>query len=407
VAPLTPAPFTPDPLLPSRRTQRVVESVTLGITARAAQMRAAGADVVSLAIGEPDFPTPPYIAAAGVRAIEAGKTRYTATSGMPEVRTAARKWFARTYGVEFADGEVIVTAGAKPALHMALTALVDDGDKVLLPAPFWVSYPDLIGLAGGVPVVIPPAPERGFILDPDTLRQQARAHGAKGLVVNYPNNPSGAVPTPVQMEALMHAAVEAGLWVLSDEIYGTLVYAGARYVSAAKFDFARERVVLVGGGTKSHTLTGWRVGFLAGPRTILDAAARVQSQVLGNPCTISQEAVLAMCHADDRDEQAQRLRTFDERRRWVIANLGTLPGLALTPEPQGAFYALFDVRALCARLRIDDQTLAKRLLEEVHLALVPGSAFAIPGFLRLSYAAHMTQLEKAKQRLVQFLEQNK
>lgn len=392
------------PLTPSRRAQRVVESVTLAISARAAQMRAQGIDVVSLAIGEPDFPTPRHIASAGLRAIEAGKTRYTATSGLPEVRRAACAWLERVYGARFAEPELIITAGAKPALHMALTALLEDGDKVLLPAPYWVSYPDLVAIAGGVPVVIPPAPERGFVLDPATLAHHAKASGAKGLIINYPNNPSGAVPTPAQMEALLRAAVDLGLWVLADEIYGTLVYDGARYVSAASFAFAKERVVLVGGGTKSHTLTGWRIGMLAGPRAIIEAAARVQSQVIGNPCTISQEALLAMCTSDDRDEQAQRLRAFSERRRYVLEQIATIPGLTLSPPPMGTFYALFDVRALCARLRCDDRALAARLLEEVHLALVPGSAFAIPGFLRMSYAADMAVLVQARARLAKFME---
>ncbi|MEZ5964667.1 MAG: aminotransferase class I/II-fold pyridoxal phosphate-dependent enzyme [Planctomycetota bacterium] len=382
----------------------MVESTTLAIAARAAAMQAAGIDVVSLSAGEPDFPTPSYVSAAGVRAIETGKTRYTATSGRPDVRKAARTWWHRVYDVDLGDGELIVTAGAKPALLMALMALVEDGDRVLIPAPLWVSYPDLVAVAGGVPVTIPPAPERGFVLDPDTLRAEARAHGARGIILNYPNNPSGAVASPAQMEALLHAAIECGLWVLSDEIYGTLVYEGAQYRSAGSFAFAREHVVLVGGGTKSHTLTGWRIGFLAGPKDIIGAAGRVQSQVLGNPCTISQEAVLAMCSADDGDAQAERRAAFDARRRWVMANVGTLPGWTLQPAPRGAFYALFDVRALCQRLSIDDLGLAQRLLEEAHVALVPGSAFAIPGFVRLSYAAGMDDLKLGAQRIAEFTE---
>jgi aspartate aminotransferase len=383
----------------------VAESTTLAITARAAEMRAAGLDIVSLSAGEPDFPTPSYIAKAGVAAIEAGRTRYTATSGMPEVRRAARAWWKRTYGVELADGELIVTAGAKPALHMALTALVEDGDRVLIPAPLWVSYPDLVSVAGGTPVIIEPAPAQGFILDAETLHAQARAHHAKGIILNYPNNPSGAVPTPAQMEALVRAAVECGLWIISDEIYGTLVYDGATYRSAGTFAFARDRVLLVGGGTKSHTLTGWRVGFLTGPKDIIAAAGRVQSQVLGNPCTISQEAVLAMCQADDADDQRRRRHAFDERRRWVMQHIATIPGFTLEPAPQGAFYALFDVRALCARLRTDDVGLTRRLLEEAHVALVPGAAFWIPGFVRLSYAASIGELEKAAQRIAAFVKQ--
>ncbi len=366
-------------------------------------MQASGLDIVSVSAGEPDFPTPGYIAQAGVHAIQSGKTRYTATSGQPEVRRAARGWWKRVYEVDLDDGELMITAGAKPALHMAFLALIEEGDRVLIPAPLWVSYPDLVRIAGGVPITIAASPERGFVLDPDTLRAQARTHGAKGIILNYPNNPSGAVPTPLQMEALLRAAMECGLWIVSDEIYGTLVYEGVQYRSAGTFAFARERVILVGGGTKSHSLTGWRIGFLCGPKAIIAAAGRVQSQVLGNPCTISQEAVLAMCNGNDTDEQAKRLRSFDARRRWVMQNIGTLPGFTLHSAPLGAFYALFDVRELCARLRTDDVGLATRLLEEAHVALVPGSAFEIPGFLRLSYAASASELEKAAKRLADFV----
>jgi aspartate aminotransferase len=389
-------------LTPSRRAQRVVESTTLAIAARAAAMRAAGLDVVSLSAGEPDFPTPEHVARAGVRAIETGSTRYTATSGRPDVRRAARAWWQRVYGVELAEPELIVTAGAKPALLMALLALVEDGDRVLIPAPMWVSYPDLVGVAAGVPIAIPPAPDRGFVLDPDTLRAQARAHGARGIILNYPNNPSGAVASPAQMEALLRAAVESGLWVLSDEIYGSLVYAGAEFKSAGAFPFAKDNVLLVGGGTKSHTLTGWRIGFLAGPAQIIAAAARVQSQVLGNPCTISQEAVLAMCTTDDTDEQGKRRRAYDERRRYVTEHVASIPGWKLDPEPAGAFYALFDVRDLCQRLQVDDVGLCQRLLEEAHVALVPGAAFAIPGFVRLTYAASLADLALGAQRIAEF-----
>lgn len=365
-------------------------------------MQAAGIDVVSLSAGEPDFPTPSYVAQAGIAAIAAGKTRYTATSGRPDVRHAARAWWQRVYGVPLADGELMATAGAKPALLIALLTLVEDGDRVLLPAPMWVSYPDLVGVAGGVPITIPASVEGGFVLDPDTLRAQAKAHGAKGIILNYPNNPSGAVASPSQTEALLRVAVECGLWVLADEIYGTLVYDGEEFKSMGTFAFAREHVLLVGGGTKSHTLTGWRIGFLAGPKDLITAAGRVQSQVIGNPCTISQEAVLAMCTTDDADEQAKRRQAFDERRRWVMANVGTIPGWILEPEPRGAFYALFDVRDLCKRMDTDDLGLTRRLLEEAHVALVPGSAFAIPGFVRLSYAAGIADLETAAKRIADF-----
>jgi aspartate aminotransferase len=388
-------------LTPNARAAAVAESATLAITARAAEMLAAGQDVVSLSAGEPDFPTPADVARAGVRAIESGDTRYTATSGLPELRRAAAEWLGRQFGLRYSPREVMVTAGAKAALHMALTAIVSPGDPVLLLAPYWVSYPDLVRIAGGEPVVLPPVPEQGFVHTRAQIEAAARRTGARGILLNYPNNPSGAVPTREQMAEIVAACAACDLWIVSDEIYATMTYDGRAHVSPATIEGARERTLFVGGATKSHSFTGWRVAFLAGPADIVAAAGRIQSQVIGNPCTISQRAAIAICQGDHREELARRMAAFDERRRYLVAQLQELPDLALAP-PQGAFYALVDARRLCQRLGIDDAELARRLLEEALLAVVPGSAFAIPGFIRLSYAASMDELRRAVPRLHKF-----
>lgn len=381
--------------------REIRESVTLAVTAKAQELRRAGADVLSLSAGEPDFPTPAAIAEAGIRAIREGHTRYTPASGLPELRAAAAEWIERSFGLVYEPSEVMVTAGVKSGLHMALCTIVEPGDRVLLLAPYWVSYPDLVRTAGGVPVVVPPAAENGFVHDPSTVLAAAREHGARGIVLNYPNNPSGAVPTEDQVRSLTEAAREADLWIVSDEIYAGMVFDGRRHHSPARF--AKDRTLILAGGTKSHSFTGWRIGFLAGDREVVAAAGRLQSQVAGNPCTISQEAAVTLCRGDFDDELAARLAAFDERRRFVVDRAARIEGVRVH-EPHGAFYALLDVSRPCARLGCDDVELAGRILEEALVAVVPGSAFALPGHVRLSYAAALDTLSEALDRIAGFLE---
>jgi len=391
------------PLVPNARSARIEESATLAITAKAAKMKAEGQDVVSLGAGEPDFPTPGPIAAAGIRAIEQGKTRYTAASGIPELRRAGAKWFHDAFGLSYTAAEVMVCSGAKGALHMALDAIVEPGSAVLILAPYWVSYPALVTMADGTPIVLPPVPENGFIHDARTIDAAAQQQRAKGILLNFPNNPSGAVPDRAQVQAIVDVCKARNLWIVSDEIYSTLLYDGATHVSPASLPGGRERTVVVNGFTKSHTLTGWRTSFLAGPRAVVEACGRIQSQVLGNACTISQEAMLAACADPLPDELARRMKAFDERRRFLIAEVNKIPGLKLQ-APRGAFYALVDARELCAARGIDDVKICEQLLDRHLLAAVPGSAFAIPGFVRLSYAAAMDQLREAVVRLRAFAE---
>ncbi|MCA8944524.1 MAG: pyridoxal phosphate-dependent aminotransferase [Planctomycetes bacterium] len=384
---------------PSKRSEAITESITLAISARAAAMKAAGEDVISLGAGEPDFPTYEPVARAGIDAITGGITRYTASSGLPDVRAAAARWF-RQFDLPYETQNVMVTAGAKPALTMALLALADPDDCILTPAPYWPSYPEMVKLVGARSVDIALNPAEGFVPTREEIVTAAREHGAKGIMINFPNNPSGAVPTRDQVESIVDAAIEADLWILSDEIYAKLIYEG-EHVSPASFDKGFDRTVVVNGGTKSHSMTGWRVGFLAGPADIVAAAGRLQSQAIGNACSISQMAAKRVCEGGDDDEMSRRLRAFDERRQYLLGAINEIPGLALD-RPQGAFYALVDARGACERLGIDDLELTERLLVESKVAVVPGSAFAIPGFLRLSYAASMDDLERAVARMQSF-----
>ncbi len=388
-------------LSPNQRSQSIEESATLAISFRAQQLKAQGKDIIALGAGEPDFPTPEPIARAAIRAIEDGKYRYTPASGLPQLREAGAKWLKNAFALEFSADEVLVTAGAKPALHMALSTIVEKGDRVLIPAPYWVSYPALVRMADGEPVVVPSVPDQGFVHTADQIAAAADASGARGIILNYPNNPSGAVPTRAQMESIVRVAAQRDMWILSDEIYAQLRYDGAEYCSPAHFESGRGRTMVVGGFTKSHTLTGWRVGFLAGPKDVIAAAARAQSQVLGNACTISQEASLVACAEPPHEEIARRLPAFDARRKFLVREINEIPGLRLG-APRGAFYAFVDARKLCAERGMTDAQLCSRLLEEQFLATVPGSAFGAPGFLRISYAAPMKDLEGAVARLRAF-----
>lgn len=381
--------------VPNARSRTIEESLTLAISARAARMKAAGQDVVSLGAGEPDFPVPTPVAEAGVDAIRSGRTRYTPAAGVAELRAAGARWLADTFGIPYTADEVMATAGAKAALHMALSTIVEKGDVVLVLAPFWVSYPALVRMADGVPVVLDAVPDSGFLHAPEAVLAAARKHGAKGIILNFPNNPSGVVPSAAQVQAYVDVARQADLWILSDEIYGQLTYDGTRHVSPAAVPGGKERTIVVNGFTKSHTLTGWRISFLAGPKPVIDACTRIQSQVLGNACTISQEAAIAACRIPLAEELQARLRAFDERRRFLVDAVNAIPRLRAS-MPRGAFYVMLDVRNL---LGGDDVAFAERLLDKHLLAGVPGSAFGAPGFLRLSYAASKEDLQKAVDRL--------
>ncbi|MGE0143074.1 MAG: pyridoxal phosphate-dependent aminotransferase [Planctomycetota bacterium] len=389
-------------LTPSTRARAVTDSITLAITARAQAMRAQGTSVISLAAGEPDFPSPDSVCEAGIAAIRNGQTRYTPAPGMPDVRAAAAHWFRRHFGLEYTASHVMVTAGAKPALLLALMTLCEDGDPVLLPAPFWASYTDLVGLAGGRPVVLPAVPEQGFIHSGAQVGAAMDASGARGVMLNWPNNPSGAVPTREQVESVVAAVVARDGWIISDEIYARLIYDGLTHWSPACVPGAMERTLVVNGGTKSHSMTGWRVGFLAGPQGIIEAAGRVQSQAIGNTCTISQRAVLAVCNESNDEEVSRRIAAYVARRERMVELVRGIPGLTMS-KPQGAFYGLIDAREVCARRGMTDIGIAESLLEEAHVAVVPGTPFAIEGFLRLSYAAAMPDIEEGIRRISRWL----
>ncbi|KEF35623.1 aspartate aminotransferase [Deinococcus sp. RL] len=375
----------------SARARGLKPSATVAVTSRALELRRAGADVLSLSVGEPDFETPPHVRAAGIAAIEAGHTRYTPVSGLPELREAVSAKFARENGLEYPPDAVTVTSGGKQALFNALFALLDPGDEVLIPAPSWVSYPEMVALMGAVPVAVPTRAEAGFVLDPEDLAARVTPR-TRLVVLNSPGNPTGAVyPAPV-LEAVADLARRRGLWLLSDEIYEHLVYE-AEHVSPARF--APERTLTVNGASKAYAMTGWRIGYAGGPREWIAAMNALQSQSTTGACTVSQHAALAALteHAATARFVAEARAAYRERRDVLVAGLNAL-GLP-TPTPQGAFYVLPDI----TRLHPDELEASRLLLERGGVAVVPGTDFGAPGRVRLSYAVGPGTLREALRRI--------
>ena len=386
-------------LLPNARSRRIVESATLAISATAARLKAEGKDVVSLGAGEPDFPVPAPIAAAGVRAIQEGNYRYTPAPGVPELRAAGARWLQQAFGLSYGKDEVMVCAGAKAALHMALAAIVEPGDRVLILAPYWVSYPALVTMADGVPAIVPAVPEQGFVHTPEQVAAAIAQHGAKGIILNFPNNPSGMAPTREQVQAIVDTCLRHGLWIVSDEIYRRLVYEGEPNMSpvslAPRF---KERTAIIDGASKAFAMTGYRIGFVAAPQPLAAAVGRLHSQLTGSPNAISQAAYLAGLQQEP-PEVAAMCGEFQRRRDILVKGLEAI-GLR-TPWPRGAFYAFPDVaRFLDER---GSKGFCEDLLEQQNLAVVPGSAFELEGYIRLSYATSIAQIELALERLGRFV----
>ncbi|WP_026332212.1 pyridoxal phosphate-dependent aminotransferase [Deinococcus apachensis] len=385
------APSAPSPFRLSERARSLKPSATVAVSSRALELRRAGVDVISMSVGEPDFDTPPHIKAAAIRAIESGKTKYTAVNGIPELREAISAKFARENSLEYAPSDVTVTSGGKQALFNAFFALLNPGDEVLIPAPYWVSYPEMVALTGAVPVPVPTTPESGFILDPEELEVRVTPR-TRMIVLNSPGNPTGAVfPTEV-LEAVAGVAQRHNLVIVTDEMYEHLVY-DAEQVSIGRY--APEHTLTVNGASKAYAMTGWRIGYAGGPKAVIAAMNAFQSQSTSNASSVSQYAALAALN--EYEETARFIemarRAYRERRDRIVAGLN---GLGLpTPTPQGAFYVMTDT----ARLHPDELEAARLLLDEARVAVVPGTDFAAPGQVRLSYATSLEQVEEMLRRI--------
>lgn len=373
----------------SSATQTLKPSSTVAVTARALELRRAGVDVVSMAAGEPDFDTPEHIKDAARAALAAGKTKYTPTLGVPELREAISAKFKRENGLEYALNQIQVTTGGKQALFNACFALINPGDEVIIPAPFWVTYPEQVRLFGGVPIFVDTRVEDGYQLEVAAL-EAAVTLKTKMIILCSPSNPSGVVYADSLIEAVMELAEKHDLWVMSDEMYEHITYTGKLPVSAAKFN--PERVITVNGASKAYSMTGWRIGFVAGPAPVIKAMDAIQGQCTSNANTIAQWATIAAIN-DSYAYINMAREAFRARRDAIVTGLNAI-GLP-TPTPEGAFYVLADT----TRIHADETEAAKIILESARVAVVPGTDFRAPGRVRLSYACSLEQIGEAVKRI--------
>ena len=387
----------------SNRIGSIAESATLAVDAKAKALKAAGRPVIGFGAGEPDFPTPPAIVAAAAAACADPRNhRYSPAAGLPELREAIAAKTRRDTGLEVAASQVLVTNGGKQAVYQGFATLVDPGDEVLLPAPYWTTYPEAIALAGGTPVIVQCGPEADFLPSVEQL-EAARTERTKALLWCSPSNPTGAVASRELTEQVGRWAVENDIWMITDEIYEHLTYDDAEAVSmpVAVPELA-DRCVVLNGVAKTYAMTGWRVGWLIGPADVVKAATNLQSHLSSNVCNVAQRAALEAV-TGSLDAVAEMRTAFDRRRKAIVELLSAIPGIEC-PTPRGAFYAYPSVRALLGReLRGGrPQTsveLAAAVLEHAEVAVVPGEAFGTPGFFRLSYALGDDDLRTGVQRM--------
>jgi aspartate aminotransferase len=404
----TAQPLTVDvPAAATRRIGGIAESATLAVDARAKALKAAGRPVIGFGAGEPDFPTPDYIVEAAVAACSVpANHRYTPAAGLPELRAAVAAKTARDSGYEVTPDQVLVTNGGKQAVYQAFATLLDPGDEVLLPAPYWTTYPEAIRLAGGVPVEVFAGEEQDYLVTPQQL-EAARTDRTKVLLYCSPSNPTGAVYPPEQVRAIGQWAFERGIWVVTDEIYEHLVYDGVRASSiVVEVPALADSTVVLNGVAKTYAMTGWRVGWLIGPKDVVKAATNLQSHLTSNVNNVAQRAAITALQGDLAAVGRMRA-AFDRRRRTIVEMLDAIDGV-VCPTPQGAFYAYPSVRGVLGRtIRGRTPTtsaeLAELILDEVEVAVVPGEAFGPSGYLRLSYALGDDDLVEGVSRIQKLL----
>jgi aspartate aminotransferase len=381
-----------EPAVLADRLKTLAPSSTLAVQAKAKELRARGVDVISFGAGEPDFDTPQRIKDAAAQAMQRGQTKYTEVGGVPELRAAVCAKLKRDNGLDYEPADILISVGAKHTLFNLVMALINPGDEVLVPSPYWVSYPEQVRLLGGAPVDVPTTEDSGFDLDPARLAAAVTPR-TKLIVLNSPNNPTGAVFSPAALEAVGRLAVERQLWLVSDECYEALTFEG-RHVSVAAFSpEVKARTIVVNTCSKAYAMTGWRIGYAAGPRALIRAMTDAQSQVTSNPSSIAQWAAVEAL-TGPQDEVAKMAGEFDRRRRLIIAGLNGLPGVRCG-MPKGAFYAFANVSGLFGRTWRKPEgpvTLQSSLdvtaflLEAARVAVVPGRDFGSDAHVRLSYA---------------------
>jgi len=387
----------------TNRINRIQVSPTAVVISAAEQLKAKGVDIADFGPGEPDFPTPDHIKKAAIKAIEENRTKYTPTGGIMPLRESIAAWHKRELGSDYTAKECVVTVGGKHAIFNAISVLIQAGDEVLLPAPYWVSFPDIIKYAGGTPVIVPTRPEDGFSAKASVIEKLITPK-TKMLIINSPSNPCGGVVDGPEFEKILALCKRHNIWLMGDECYSHFVYDPHKPFSIASARDSKANVIIIGSVSKTFAMTGWRIGYTLGPEQLIQAMIKVQSQSTSNPTSIAQYAALAAMQGN-METVPPMLAEYAKRRNRIVEGLRAIPGVTCE-WPGGAFYAfpnvsahLGDGKSAHAKNCTD---LAKLLLDKAHVALVPGEAFGAPGFLRLSYATSLDRIEEGLRRLEKF-----
>ena len=391
----------------SKKVKEIAPSLTLEITAKAKKMKADGISVIGFGAGEPDFNTPDFITDAAKKALDIGFTKYTPAAGTVELKNAVCEKFLKDNGLKYEANQIVISSGAKSSLYHAICAIVDDGDEVILPSPYWLTYPELIKLAGGECVLVPTKKENGYKMTAEQFAD-AITEKTKCLILNTPNNPTGAVYSEEEIKAIAKIAEEKNIYVISDEIYEKLVYGGEKHYSIAQYsEKMKELTVIINGMSKTYAMTGWRIGYLAAPVAIAKAISSMQSHTTSNACSISQYASVAALTDPKGDEFIVKMqKVFDERRRLMIDMLKDVNGIVCI-EPKGAFYVFVNVAGLYGKsfegkVINDSLTFADCALKR-GIALIPGVAFGSDDCIRLSYAISIEDIKEGLNRLIAFI----
>lgn len=366
-------------------------------------MRREGIDVISFGAGEPDFDTPHHIKRAAIDAINSGFTKYTPASGIPELKEAIAEKLKKENDLDYSPSQIIVSCGAKHSIYNALMAICDPGDEVIIISPYWVSYPEMVRLAGGVPVIVEAEMESGYIPSPEAVRSKV-TDKTKAIIINSPSNPTGSVWDEEALRGIGELAVEGDFYIISDEIYEKLIYDGLKHISVAALDERfKERTILISGVSKSYSMTGWRIGYAAGPEEVINAMSRIQSHSTSNPTSISQMAALEALRGPQ--EEVERMRSeFERRRELICGKLDEIEGVRYF-KPRGAFYVFVDVSAFYGKLGVGGSVeFADLLLEKARVALVPGVAFGDDRCVRLSFATSDEEIVEGLERIKKALE---
>ncbi|WP_442786282.1 pyridoxal phosphate-dependent aminotransferase [Leptothoe sp. PORK10 BA2] len=381
------------------RVQQVTPSMTLAISAKAKAMKAEGLDVCSFSAGEPDFDTPGHIREAAKQALDSGKTRYGPAAGEPRLRSAIATKLRTENQLPYSAENIIVTNGGKHSLYTLIMTAVEPGDEVLIPAPYWVSYPEMVKLAGGTPVIMPTTVQSGYKITPEQLHQ-AITPKTKFLIFNSPSNPTGMVYHPDEVKALAEVVLAHDIWVVADEIYEKILYDGAQHLSmGAVSDAMFARTITSNGFAKAYAMTGWRLGYLAGPPELIDAAITLQSQSTSNVCTFAQYGAISALESS-QDCVTTMLQAFAQRRTAIVKLVNSIPGLSCA-VPSGAFYLFIDI----GKTGLSSMDFCNRLLNEKYVAAIPGVAFGDDAGIRISYATDMPTIERGMERLNDFVQQ--